>query len=82
MNGTYVYMISSTQFPEKRYVGLTRTPEARLKDHNEGLVERTWRYRPWELMVLVWFKQMNRAEAFERYLKHGSGHAFAKRHFW
>ncbi len=23
-----------------------------------------------------------RADAFERYLKSGSGHAFARRHFW
>jgi hypothetical protein len=24
----------------------------------------------------------HKAEQFEKYLKHGSGHAFANRHFW
>jgi hypothetical protein len=37
---------------------------------------------PWELVVAVYFADRQKAEAFERYLKHGSGHAFAKRHFW
>lgn len=34
------------------------------------------------MVSAVWFKEMKKAEAFETYLKHGSGHAFAKRHFW
>jgi len=39
-------------------------------------------YVPREVVVAVYSKDHVKAEAFERYLKHGSGHAFAKRHFW
>jgi hypothetical protein len=35
---------------------------------------------PWELDVLIQFSDERRAMAFERYLKSGSGVAFAKRH--
>jgi hypothetical protein len=30
----------------------------------------------------VQFADEQNADAFEKYLKSGSGHAFAKRHFW
>jgi hypothetical protein len=33
-------------------------------------------------MAAVWFADRAKAEAFEPYLKSGSGHAFAKRHLW
>lgn len=33
-------------------------------------------------MVVVRFEDDAKADAFEKYLKHGSGHAFANRHFW
>jgi putative endonuclease len=82
MEGIYVYLIRSMTFPERRYVGLSRDPEMRLSEHNSGVVGATWRYRKWELVTAVWFKEMKKAEVFEEYLKHGSGHAFAKRHFW
>ena len=32
--------------------------------------------------VIIWFDEDSKAIAFERYLKAGSGHAFANRHFW
>jgi len=37
--------------------------------------------RPWEIAVLIKFADEPRALAFERYLKSGSGFAFAKCHF-
>jgi hypothetical protein len=33
-------------------------------------------------VVAIYFEDGRKAEAFERYLKQGSGHAFAKRHLW
>jgi hypothetical protein len=36
--------------------------------------------RPWHVDVVVEFANEERAVAFERYLKSGSGGAFAKRH--
>jgi hypothetical protein len=33
-------------------------------------------------VVVIRFDDDGKAEAFERYLKSGSGHAFARRHLW
>ncbi len=82
MSGIYVYLIRSVSFPERRYVGLTRSPQLRLVEHNSGAVASTWKFRPWKIVVATWFSDKKKAEAFEKYLKHGSGHAFANRHFW
>jgi len=38
-------------------------------------------YGPWKLIVEVGFGDKAEAFAFEKYLKSGSGRAFAKRHF-
>jgi hypothetical protein len=37
---------------------------------------------PWKLKLYVAFDSIEQAQHFEKYLKSGSGHAFAKRHFW
>ena len=41
----------------------------------------TAKHRPWKLKLYVAFETLELARSFERYLKSGSGHAFAKRHF-
>ena len=64
-----------------RYVGLTRDVLARLAEHNAGRCAHTARYRPWHLHVAIELPDEQRAIEFERYLKSGSGRAFAKRHF-
>ena len=38
-------------------------------------------YRPWSIAVVIEFSTEREAVRFERYLKSGSGRAFAKRHF-
>ena len=78
----YVYLLRSISHPDRRYVGLTNDLQERLREHNSGKSPHTSKYVPWELIVAVCFKDHDKAEAFERYLKHGSGHAFARRHFW
>jgi len=40
------------------------------------------KFRPWSPVVVIRFENDEKAERFERYLKSGSGHAFAKRHLW
>jgi len=45
-------------------------------------VPHTAKYRPWRIEVAIRFRDDQRAVAFERDLKSGSGHAFAKRHLW
>jgi hypothetical protein len=45
-------------------------------------VRHTAEYAPWEIHVAIRFRDDRRAADFERYLKSGSGHAFANRHLW
>ena len=78
----YVYLLQSISHPGKRYVGITADFEARLKQHDAGQSPNTAKHRPWKPVVVIQFEDVTKAEAFERYLKFGSGHAFAKRHFW
>ncbi len=78
----YVYLIRSKSHPGQRYIGLTEDLKKRLAEHNAGRSPHTEKFRPWELVVAVYLTDPPKAEAFERYLKHGSGHAFANRHFW
>ena len=78
----YVYLIESESTPDQRYVGLTADLKRRLGDHNEGKSIHTSKYRPWRLVTYVAFRDRAKAEAFERYLKSGSGHAFAKKRLW
>jgi hypothetical protein len=51
---------------------------ARVADHNAGRCPHTARSRPWQLHVVIEFPDEQRAVRFERYLKSGSGRAFAK----
>ena len=77
----YVYLLQSLVEPESFYTGLTRQLAARLDCHNRGAVSSTVRHRPWQIRVAVAFRDPALATRFERYLKSGSGRAFAKRHF-
>ena len=78
----YVYLIKSIKSPSQRYVGVTEDLKQRLADHNAGRSAHTAICRPWKLVVYVAFAEKPKALAFERYLKVGSGHAFARRYFW
>lgn len=78
----YVYLLRSLSHPEQRYVGFTSDLKKRLKSHNEGATVRTAKYRPWELITYCGFTIERRAREFERYLKSGSGKAFANKRLW
>lgn len=78
---TYVYVLESLKDPRRRYTGLTCRLGARLREHDEGRSYWNSRYRPWRLVGVVGFDDPGKAAAFERYLKSGSGHAFASKHF-
>ena len=75
-----VYLLRSAKTGEP-YTGLTSDFASRLAEHNSGKTPSTVRGRPWELVALVEFPCEATAVQFERYLKTGSGRAFAKRHF-
>ena len=78
----YVYLLESVPDPRKRYVGISTDFQRRLREHNAGRSEHTSRLRPWRPVVVIRFDDDTKAERFEQYLKSGSAHAFAKRHFW
>jgi len=80
-NRCFVYVLKNPDATPHFYSGLTSDPRRRLDDHNAGRCPHTVRHRPWQLHVVIEFPDEPRAIRFERYLKSGSGRAFAKRHF-
>jgi putative endonuclease len=77
----FVSVLKSADPKSHFYVGRTSDVRSRLADHNAGRCSHTARYRPWQLHVTIELLDEQRAVDFERYLKSGSGRAFAKRHF-
>ena len=75
-----VYVLRSLEDRQRYYTGLTSDLDCRLHDHNAGRCPHTSDGRPWHVDVAVHFADEARAVKFERYLKSGSGCAFAKRH--
>ena len=76
-----VYILRSESDPSRHYVGITSDVAARLEWHNRGPSGHTRSYRPWSVVVSMEFPSERAAVRFEKYLKSGSGRAFAKRHF-
>ena len=75
----YVYILQSSSTGHY-YVGITEDLRDRLARHNRGEVPHTAKHLPWTLKTYVAYSDDARALAFEKYLKSGSGRAFAKRH--
>ena len=78
----YVYLIESLSAPGRRYVGASSDLKKRIRDHNSGNSAHTRKYVPWLLVTYIAFSSEPQAANFERYLKSGSGHAFAKKRLW
>jgi putative endonuclease len=76
----YVYILQNLSAREHFYAGITDDLRARVAKHNSGDVTHTAKHRPWRLKTYIAFSDQGRAAAFERYLKSGSGRAFAKKH--
>ena len=77
----YVYILRSVSYPDQFYTGLCSDVQARLAAHNAGQSPHTSKYKPWRLFSYHAFESRQTAAAFERYLKSGSGRAFALKHF-
>ena len=77
----FVYILRSESDPERHYVGRAADVDNRLEWHNTGPCGYTRQHRPWSVIVSLEFADESHAARFERYLKSGSGRAFAKRHF-
>ncbi len=77
----YAYILESIAKPGVYYRGHSADLKQRLLDHNDGKCPHTDRHRPWIVKFYAAFETMDLAQAFEQYLKSGSGHSFSKRHF-
>lgn len=78
----YAYILESVAKPGEFYRGHTDDLKRRVAEHNEGKCSHTSKFRPWKVKFYAAFETMLLAQEFEKYLKSGSGHAFAKRHFY
>jgi predicted GIY-YIG superfamily endonuclease len=77
----FVYVLRSESDPSRHYVGCTTDVANRIEWHNFGPDGQTRRHRPWRVLVSLEFPDEPTALRFEKYLKSGSGRAFATRHF-
>jgi predicted GIY-YIG superfamily endonuclease len=78
----YVYLIRSILHPDHTYIGLTSDLKSRINAHKMGQSPHTSKYKPWELLTYCAFANESKAAAFEKYLKTGSGRAFANKRLW
>ena len=78
----YVYLIEYVSAPRRHYVGFTEDLRQRLAGHNDGKLPTTAPHRLWRIVTYLAFSSKKQALAFEKYLKSGSGHAFAKKRLW
>jgi putative endonuclease len=76
----FVYVIRSLSNRDRYYTGVTYDVGSRLRSHNAGECVHTSRNCPWELDVVIAFRDEKRALELGRYLKSGSGGAFADRY--
>lgn len=65
----------------RTYTGCSKNLYKRIIKHNRGEVHSTKSRLPVSLVVNIVFYNKYKAYTFERYLKSGSGRAFAIRHF-
>lgn len=74
----YVYILENIK-TKKPYIGFSEDLKTRLKSHKEKTVKTT-KTGEYSLVFYCAFKSKKKALEFEKYLKHGSGHAFTKKH--
>ena len=78
----YVYLLRSIHNPIKTYIGYTQDLDKRLEEHNSGGSFYTKQNKPWKMIAYIAFDSKEKAQNFEKYIKVGSGNAFAKKRFW
>lgn len=75
----YVYILKSKK-DSSLYKGMTADLRKRLEAHNSGCTTFSSSKRPYEIVWYCAFMDKRKALDFEKYLKHGSGHAFTIKH--
>jgi putative endonuclease len=64
----FLYVLRSIR-TGRCYVGSAEDPAFRLGEHNQGKVDSTRAYRPWEIVHLEEYETRSEAYARERYVK-------------
>lgn len=75
----YVYILESEK-DLSYYTGITENLKERIKEHNSGSSKYSPTKRPYKLVWFCCFHNKTKALTFEKYLKHGSGFTFARKH--
>ncbi|MEK7107513.1 MAG: GIY-YIG nuclease family protein [Patescibacteria group bacterium] len=75
----FVYILQSQQ-DASLYVGSTDNVKKRFAEHNYGKSKYSSTKRPYTLRWFCAFPTKSMALKFEKYLKQGSGFAFARKH--
>ncbi len=75
----FVYILQSKK-DLSLYVGSTENVKKRFAEHNDGKSKYSNSKRPYTLKWFCAFATKSQALTFEKYLKQGSGHAFARKH--
>ena len=78
MGEWHVYIIRSLK-TDFTYIGSTNNVQRRLAEHNEGIVQSTKAFRPFEVVAYVTVMSESRARSLERYFKTGSGKAVLRK---
>jgi putative endonuclease len=73
----YVYLLRCKD--DSIYTGCTNNLEKRLSRHNKGEIKHTSTRLPVEVITYIAFTDKYKAYFFEKYLKSGSGRAFANK---
>ena len=76
----YDYILESIYKPGESYRGHIDDLKRCHAEHNAGKCPHTSKFKPWKVKFYAAFETLSLAREFEKYLKSGSGHAFAKRH--
>ena len=75
----FVYILKSKK-DGSLYKGSTENLKQRIDNHNRGSAKYSSTKKPYKLVWYCAFSTKTQALQFEKYLKHGSGHTFTKRH--
>ena len=78
--GWYVYILKCSD--GTFYTGCTSNLDERLRRHNKKYIHYTSSRLPVNLIFYSFFTDKYKAYSFEKYLKSGSGKAFAKKRFF
>ena len=73
----YVYILENIN--GQSYVGISKHPQLRLKEHNNGYVKSTKFNRPWEIIYTETFANRIEARKREKYLKSAAGRRLRKK---